>query len=154
MIILSHWFFLALDLVTTFVDVLLIVVNRRRLTRVSPQYSLSRTYQINENVLVTTGMIVPTDLCNAGLFIVCLTISTTIRYSMDSWPQHRFASVYDGLYSLLLIQAITSLAIFIHFCNRAKKTARVIEQRSESDLYFELFKKQIAESEKLCMNHH
>ncbi|KAH7720581.1 CRE-SRA-38 protein, partial [Aphelenchoides avenae] len=143
-IIAAHWAFLGVDVLTSVADVTLMFYNRRSLNRVSPGYSLSRTYQTNENVHVTMYLALPLDVCNASVFFICLMIGTVTRYFMVGMSPQKFAAIMDGIHALLVFQAIMSLAIFARFCEKAKKATVVIDPTAEIDLYFELFQKQIA----------
>lgn len=47
--------------------------------RIAPEYSLARSYQISENVVVTMGLILPLDISNAVLYLVSRAMESAFR---------------------------------------------------------------------------
>lgn len=70
--------------------------------RVTPQYSLSRSYQISENLLVTKRLVLPLDICNAVCYVLYQSGITTARYLRSSLEPHRFQSLIEVFYMVSL----------------------------------------------------
>lgn len=66
----------------------------------TPAYSLSRSYQVVENVRVTVHLIVPLDVCNTILFVIYLTPSTVSRYFQTALSRPHFSAIANGSYSV------------------------------------------------------
>ncbi|KAH7717009.1 hypothetical protein AAVH_15594 [Aphelenchoides avenae] len=79
----SNYALLLVDLLTSVVDIALLYSNVRRLRRIAPNYTLSGSYQANENVLVTTRLMLPLDVSNSVLYLTFLILSALTFFK---WP--------------------------------------------------------------------
>lgn len=70
------------------------------LSRMTADYSLSRNYQVSENVFVTCYLIVPLDLCNTAIYIVFLALSTWIRTLRNVIADHTYSAIYEWIYAV------------------------------------------------------
>ncbi|KAH7702065.1 hypothetical protein AAVH_30789 [Aphelenchoides avenae] len=111
-------------------------LNKKRQNRVSPHYDLSRNYQISENIIVTTRLVLPLDVCNVALYITYVSGMILLRSLRTQVYDHRFAALVELDSVLTLSQAPLSLLIGLRFINSAKRKTEIIEQPAETDLYF------------------
>ncbi|KAH7701726.1 hypothetical protein AAVH_31132, partial [Aphelenchoides avenae] len=111
---------------------------------ISPAYSLSRNYQIKENVTATLRLILPLDACNAILFLAFTALATVIRYLRWSVTALQFHQMYEGIYPIILLQGPITLLVFMRFSKQARQTTVIIEQTAATDVYFQQFQQQIA----------
>lgn len=65
---------------------------------IAPSYSLSRSYQANENVQVTTKLMLPLDVCNVISYVLFISASAVTRLFRDSLPLHRYFCFYDWIF--------------------------------------------------------
>lgn len=63
--------------------------------RVACDYSLGHTYQVNENVLVTMRLILPLDICNAGLYIVTMSFGILLRQQRLLFEPDKFQALLE-----------------------------------------------------------
>ncbi|KAH7721206.1 hypothetical protein AAVH_11300 [Aphelenchoides avenae] len=132
---------IAIDVGTLLIDAGTALANKYRMRRVAAEYSLARSYQINENVVVTMGLILPLDLCNAALFLVSRGCEAVIlRHTVFSV---RLASLLELAFTVIVFQLPVSLVIVMWFCKKMRRTAVIVNQKDESELFFEQFRKQI-----------
>lgn len=69
--------------------------------RVAPEYSLSRNYQIRENIVVTTRLILPLDICNAVLYIAFMLLMTLLRYLRALIATDMFYSYVESICTVM-----------------------------------------------------
>lgn len=62
---------------------------------ISPQYDLSGKYQINENVAVTTRLVLPLDICNVVLYLTYVVLIIVLRNLKPQISDHRFAALVE-----------------------------------------------------------
>lgn len=75
------------------------IVGKRNF-RVTTQYSLSRSYQVNENVIVTLRLVLPMSISNTALYMLFMALSTWSRSVRASMAPHRFYALYDWLFTV------------------------------------------------------
>lgn len=63
--------------------------------RVAPDYSLSRNYQISENIAVTLHLALPLDICNTAIYTVFVVLSAYIRGIRSTIHEHDFHADYE-----------------------------------------------------------
>ncbi|KAH7712109.1 hypothetical protein AAVH_20569 [Aphelenchoides avenae] len=142
-ILASNFVIVGIDIVSLMIDLLITFTNRRQMQRVYATYALGHSYQINENVVVTTRLILPLDICNAALYIAATSLGIAIRERKAQFEPHRFQALLELAVSISWLQLPASLLIFIRFSSLSKRTAVIVDQQSASDIFFEQFRKQI-----------
>ncbi|KAH7717826.1 7TM GPCR protein [Aphelenchoides avenae] len=106
-------------------------------------YSLSRSYQTNENVAVTTRLVLPLGICNSIQYIIFLGLSAFIRSSISpSMSFSRAIAAFEWVGVTIPIQMVVSLVIFLQSAKRHRKIVPVVAKEDESDLYFQFFRQQ------------
>lgn len=63
--------------------------------RIASEYSLGRSYQINENVMVTMRLILPLDVCNAALYVLSMLIGVGCRQFRAPLGPYRFQAIIE-----------------------------------------------------------
>ncbi|KAI1701278.1 serpentine type 7TM GPCR receptor class ab chemoreceptor domain-containing protein [Ditylenchus destructor] len=132
-----NFFGLALLIITAIMDYLLLVENRKkRLT--NTDYSLSRTFQINENINVM-NFIWPVDVSYAVVFSIYLAGSTFIRLISNTIAYAQYVAISNILYTVLSMHSIVTLLLYLRFVrkSRAKVTAVIVEPNDPTRTYFE-----------------
>lgn len=79
------------------------------------RYSLSRNYQVSENITVTVQLVLPLDVCNTLFFVVVIVLSTILRASKGSISEHRYHCLYDWILTVseeLFSRVISNLLDF------------------------------------------
>ncbi|KAH7706379.1 hypothetical protein AAVH_26398 [Aphelenchoides avenae] len=132
----ASYIMLGIDLCTALLDYCIMMLNRRRKRRTSPEYDLSRSYQISENVTVTTGLVLPLDLCNVLIYITYMICMIVLRTFRPQHTDHRYGALVELVSSLTLSQAPLSLLIGLRFLNNAKRKTVVVDPSAETDFYF------------------
>ncbi|KAH7725040.1 CBN-SRB-15 protein [Aphelenchoides avenae] len=135
---------IVLDCGTLVLDGIIAVVNRRILKRTSTEYSLSRSYQIGENVAVTMRLILPWDVCNASLFLVSKVADSLFRQTGLFGMSHvRQQAFLDLCFMVTLLQLPFSLLILLRFCQKLKRNVVIVDPKSGTEVFFQQFQKQI-----------
>ncbi|KAH7713992.1 hypothetical protein AAVH_18669 [Aphelenchoides avenae] len=135
----THYVTLVVDLITFLLDCVVLHWNRQKLKRIFPSYSLSRSYQTNENVIVTTRLMLPLSFTNSVLYVTYLGLSTWIRFAGYEMAPHREESVYEWIGTVLMLQMLISVIIFLRFSNHQGKAVNIAKKSEENDLYFKQF---------------
>ncbi|KAH7715797.1 hypothetical protein AAVH_16838 [Aphelenchoides avenae] len=134
---------IALDLLTSLADIALIFINRSKLRSLKRQYTLTQSYQVSENLRVTTGLVLPLGLCNAVLYIGFLIGVAVLNELQLELPPDIFQGGFEAVGLLTLLQAPLSLLITIFFCTRRKRFRAVADSSELTELYFDQFQRQI-----------
>lgn len=71
------------------------LVLKANVFRVSATYALGHSYQVRENVLVTSHLILPLDFCNAALYIVATSFGIAVRERRAQFEPHRFQALLE-----------------------------------------------------------
>ncbi|KAH7721699.1 hypothetical protein AAVH_10777 [Aphelenchoides avenae] len=145
--LISNYLNVGLDVGSVVIDLVTAVVNKRRIKAYAnfPGYSLSRAYQLNENVKTTMRLILPLDFCNAFLYVSGMGLATVVRQlklSGSVSPQ-RFQSLIELTTAIFWLQPPISLLVFMRFAKSDKRSAVIHDQESEARIYFEHFRKQL-----------
>uniref|UniRef100_A0A183C7Q0 Uncharacterized protein n=1 Tax=Globodera pallida TaxID=36090 RepID=A0A183C7Q0_GLOPA len=118
-----HYFFLFLVICISIADYALIRMNNKLKSKFSNKvqdYSLSRNYQTNENIL-TMRIIFPLDLSYTIFFSVFNVLSYYIRSKRQEVGQIVYMQTYDAFILLLLVHAIITLVVYHYFMSRKAK---------------------------------
>ncbi|KAH7703043.1 hypothetical protein AAVH_29795 [Aphelenchoides avenae] len=141
----SNYLNIGLDLASVVIDLMTAAVNKRRIKARFPDYSLSRAYQLNENVKTTVYLILPLDFCNAFLYVLGMGLATVVRQLKlsGSISPERFYSFIGLSTAIFWLQPPISLLVYMWFAKSDKRSAVIHGQDSEARLYFEQFRKQL-----------
>ncbi|KAI1694477.1 serpentine type 7TM GPCR receptor class ab chemoreceptor domain-containing protein [Ditylenchus destructor] len=128
---------LALVIVTAIMDYLLLVENRKKRV-MNTDYSLSRTFQINENINIM-NFIWPLDVSYAVVFSLYLAGSTFIRLISNKIAYAQYVACNNILYTVLSMHSIVTLLLYLRFVKKSKSkvTAVVSEPNDPTRHYFE-----------------
>ncbi|KAI1710022.1 serpentine type 7TM GPCR receptor class ab chemoreceptor domain-containing protein [Ditylenchus destructor] len=140
-----HFVTLALIFITAIMDYILLVKNRNNRCRTdSLCYSLSRKYQIKENIVVMS-LIWPLDMWYAAVFSVYYIGSCYIRLVRANLSVAQFVANYDVLYMLLPMHSIVTLLLYLRFvkkCKSKRANDAIAESENPAKLYFEQLRSQ------------
>ncbi|KAH7706700.1 hypothetical protein AAVH_26076 [Aphelenchoides avenae] len=139
----SNYALLLVDLLTSVVDIALLYSNVRRLRRIAPNYTLSGSYQANENVLVTTRLMLPLDVSNSVLYLTFLILSAYFRAVALAHPLATIITIFEWFWLANFLQMAVGLVIMVQFGRRPKRAPTVIAQEDHSSVYFQRFREQL-----------
>ncbi|KAI1702191.1 serpentine type 7TM GPCR receptor class ab chemoreceptor domain-containing protein [Ditylenchus destructor] len=158
-LIFTHFFFVAVIVVTAILDYFLLYTNRKNKSK-TEDYSLSRSYQINENIIVMK-LIWPLDVCFAIVFAVYLIGTGYLSQSVCQFFAHvkifahfrlirerltvaHFVANYEVIYMILPMHSIVVLLFYLHFVksNKSRASSVVIEPGDSTQLHFEQLESQ------------
>ncbi|KAI1701283.1 serpentine type 7TM GPCR receptor class ab chemoreceptor domain-containing protein [Ditylenchus destructor] len=122
-LVLTSFCFLAIIVITAAIDYFLLCTNRQNKSK-DVDYSLSRIYQINENIVVMK-LLWPLDVCFAVLFAIFLSGSICLR-------------LFRG--KLTLVQYVADFTV-VQLSNKARM-AVVVESGDHTDIHFQQLKSQ------------
>ncbi|KAH7712711.1 hypothetical protein AAVH_19948 [Aphelenchoides avenae] len=142
-VIISNYTYGAVDAATLIMDLVLAVVNQRRVNRIAPGYSLGRSYQLKENVAVTQRLILPLAFCNTMLFVCSNAVAIVVRTHRAELEPHTSLALLEAITVVILLQPPLSMLLYMRYCRRQKPMSATSEPHKETDLHFELFSKQL-----------
>ncbi|KAI1703372.1 serpentine type 7TM GPCR receptor class ab chemoreceptor domain-containing protein [Ditylenchus destructor] len=132
----NHLFLMALVIITAIIDYYLLYTNRKNKSNVE-DYSLSRSYQIHENIIVMK-LIWPLDVCFAVVFVVYLSVASYLRFIRDRLTEAQFVADYEVIYMLLPMHSIVTLLLYLHFVkNNKTRVTSVIEPGDHAQIHFD-----------------
>ncbi|KAH7709804.1 hypothetical protein AAVH_22931 [Aphelenchoides avenae] len=135
---------LALDAFSTIGDFALLLVNKRsKKNKVFVEYSLGKSYQLNEND-VTLQLIFPLSLIHAATFILTNVYSIAIRTFLSTEDVFLYTTLLELILVLLCAYSAVPLLAFYFFLRRFE-SLQGQQQRpaDETDEYFRLFQAQM-----------
>ncbi|KAI1704818.1 serpentine type 7TM GPCR receptor class ab chemoreceptor domain-containing protein [Ditylenchus destructor] len=121
---------LALVIVTAIVDYALLVANRKNRSRHN-DYSLSRVYQIKENIDII-NFIWPLDVWFAVVYLIHLAGATYTTIIKDRISYAQYVANYDILYMVLSIHSIVTLLVYLRFVTKCRsRVAGIISEPND-----------------------
>ncbi|KAI1703373.1 serpentine type 7TM GPCR receptor class ab chemoreceptor domain-containing protein [Ditylenchus destructor] len=147
-LIFTHFFFVTVIIITAILDYFLLYTNRKNKSK-TEDYSLSRSYQINENIIVMK-LIWPLDVCFAIVFAVYLIGTGYLRFIRERITVAHFVANYEVIYMILPMHSIVVLLFYLHFVKRNKSRASsvAVEPGDPTQLHFEQLESQWTATQK------
>ncbi|KAI1702192.1 serpentine type 7TM GPCR receptor class ab chemoreceptor domain-containing protein [Ditylenchus destructor] len=132
----NHFFLMAIVIITAAIDYFLLYTNRKNKSNVE-DYSLSRSYQIHENIIVMK-LIWPLDICFAVVFVIYLSGASYLRFIRDRLTEAQFVADYEVIYMILPMHSIVTLLLYLHFVkNNKNRVTSVIESADHTQIHFD-----------------
>ncbi|KAI1701287.1 serpentine type 7TM GPCR receptor class ab chemoreceptor domain-containing protein [Ditylenchus destructor] len=148
----TYFFYLAIVIITAITDYILLYKNRKNRSQVE-DYSLTRTYQINENIIVMK-LLWPLDVCFAIVFAVYLSGTIYLRLIRIKLIFAHFMAHNAVITMILPMHAILTLLLYLHFVKHNKsRAASVVESGDHTQRHFEQLASQWMVSKKRCNDH-
>ncbi|KAH7720685.1 hypothetical protein AAVH_11892 [Aphelenchoides avenae] len=143
LILVNTYIWIGFDVAATGVDVMILLINRRRnLRRVSTDYSLTHKYQINENVSVTTGLVLPITVCNSAFYITFMVICAVLRNIGGRFEPAFSESLFEFCCTLLVVPMPLTLLIVLRYATKVRQV-EVMDVETQKDVYFQYFRAQL-----------
>ncbi|KAI1695398.1 serpentine type 7TM GPCR receptor class ab chemoreceptor domain-containing protein [Ditylenchus destructor] len=140
-LICMNFFYLIMVIITATIDYFLLHTNRRNRSKVK-DYSLSRSYQINENILIMK-LLWPLDICFAVVFAIYLIGTIWIRLIRDKLTIAHFMADYGAITMILPMHSIVTLLLYLNFVKNQKlRVAAVIVPGDPTEKHFEQLESQ------------
>ncbi|KAI1721064.1 serpentine type 7TM GPCR receptor class ab chemoreceptor domain-containing protein [Ditylenchus destructor] len=132
-----HYFLMFLVIMTSILDYVLIVQNRRYRQKNQATYSLSMNYQLRENV-VTMKLILPLDISFTIFFSIYLTAGTYLRSTMSSMTINDYMCLYEIVNTLFPFHTVVTLFLYMRYVKAQELTREVDIQpfNCHKELYF------------------
>ncbi|KAH7706644.1 hypothetical protein AAVH_26130 [Aphelenchoides avenae] len=137
----AQYFCLAADLAVSLADLALLVVNKRRQSRVLRNYTLRKSYQLKENQL-TTRIIFPCSIVHTLSFAVYLAVNASAYLFVDV-SQPYAGTILDST-ELVMGAYIYVTLIFSYMIRRHVSLGFSINSPQAVDDYFHSFRLSIA----------
>ncbi|KAH7697387.1 hypothetical protein AAVH_35530 [Aphelenchoides avenae] len=89
-------------------------------------------------------LILPWDACNASLFLISNVADSLFRQQgLFHVTRARQQAFLDLCFTVTLLQLPFSLLILHRFCHTLKRNVVIVDVKSESEVFFQQFQKQI-----------
>ncbi|KAI1701225.1 serpentine type 7TM GPCR receptor class ab chemoreceptor domain-containing protein [Ditylenchus destructor] len=132
----ANYFYLAMIVITATIDYFLLRTNRKNKSK-DVDYSLSRSYQINENIIVMK-LLWPLDVCFAVMFLLYLSGVTYLRLIPDNRTQVQYIANGSIVQLIIPIHSILTLLLYLNFVKKNKtRIAAVVESGDHTNTHFQ-----------------
>ncbi|KAI1701286.1 serpentine type 7TM GPCR receptor class ab chemoreceptor domain-containing protein [Ditylenchus destructor] len=136
-----NYFYLAMIVITATVDYFLLRTNRKNKSK-DVDYSLSRSYQINENIIVMK-LLWPLDVCFAVLFLLNLSGATYLRLAQTNRTLVQYVADFTIIQLIMPIHSIITLLLYLNFVRKNNtRIAAIVESGDHTDIHFQQLKSQ------------